>query len=163
MIRLIPFKSGEIPLKSGRIDFMWALMDLTEKEYPLIPIVSWDTHNLKDYGREIGDEGFMLFKIQKYARRSWFYFTTVHCRIIEKESGLVLKYHIRLNLFSNALILLYCWSMCHMLYHDIFVDREFSWKFWLLALFLIAAQGTGFYKAAKEHEGFLMKLVNHKT
>lgn len=158
---IIPIKFGEIPLKSTRANFYNALEDLTENDYPLVPMIIAGTANLKDYAREMYDNTFMLFKIQKSGMMYSFLFTTIHCRLTERDSITTLKYHIRLNLFSNFLVLTTWCATLYSLYDSIFVSREFSFKIWIIIAISHLVYTWIFRSASNDDYDFLVKLVNH--
>lgn len=160
---LIPIKFGEIKLKTNREGFADALVDLTEDDYPLIPIIIADTENLKDYGRNMYDNKFMLFKIQKSGRFYSLFFTTIHCRLVADNSTTTLKYHIRMNVYSNFLFLVMWVGTLYLIYESIFVSQEFSFKIWIILIIGHTLQIWNFRTSSKNDIDFLMKLVNYNS
>ncbi len=86
----------------SRVDFVKRLIELTEKDYPLIPAFApLSTDNFKEYSREVYDNSFLLWKTIKPFRRSLFLFTTIYVRIVdEPDDTISVRYRIRYNLMN---------------------------------------------------------------
>lgn len=101
----IPYVREKIKLEMSRADFVKRLVELTEKDYPLIPAFEpLPTDNFKEYSREVYDNSLLLWKTIKPFQRSLFLFTTIYVRIIdEPDDTISIRYRIRYNLMNCIL------------------------------------------------------------
>lgn len=154
-MHFIPFVRGRVKLDMSRVDFVKRLIELTEKDYPLIPAFApLPSDKFKEYSREVYDNSFLLWKTIKPFRRSLFLFTTIYIRIVdEPDDTISVRYTIRYNLMNCILGVL---ILLGLMFMAITSDTIFSlyglglYVFWLLM----------FNYLAKDDKQFLKVLTN---
>jgi len=158
---IFPLIKGQIELKTTKEEFISKLNKLTEKDYPLIrpTSVSYD-EDLKDYAREQYENSFMLWKIPSQGMKlSPFLFTTIHGHFVEIGGQLLLKYHIRFNIWSNFLVLAIIISTVYLLYSNIFLSDHFDVLPWLVTIIPYPLFMWNYNSCASDDKEFIRKLT----
>jgi hypothetical protein len=161
-MRVLPFFRGQAELKISKKKFISNLMQLTEKEYPLVRATSVSYgENLKEYGRELYEDSFLLWKIPSPgAKSSPFMFTVIDGRLIEKGDSITFKYQIRFNIWTNIVFVALVLLTFYLLYDSLFVNNNFKFEWLLIALGGYPLYLYLFWMDAKDDKAFLVKLIS---
>lgn len=154
---IFPFIKGQIELKITRVEFLTRLKKMTEKEYPLIGLRAVSGgEKLNEYGRELYEDSFMLWKV---SGSHSYLFTTIHGRFVETENRLLLKYHIRFNIWTSVLIAIIILFGLYLSLNSFLFSNNFDVKNWFGAVAVYALFMWMYNDCASDDKSFIKKLT----
>lgn len=159
-----PLKKTELELEVSREEFYRRIYAKTEKNIPLLPILRiYPGPDIQEYAREIDELGIKVWNIQnvQLSRRS-FIFVVTNANIIEEDEKNILRYYVRLNVWSYMLLGLTIYLEFYLL-KMLWVDPKGSiWTTLIPITFYIYILFSFKIKAKADH-AFMKSLVTKES